>query len=215
MEGKVFAIALEVGYNNGTRMIMGGMGLPQPEGDVPKPAQVRTGRLTCHYPLSVRSTCTSCSSSDPAGCKPPCRRCGGVPAQVVCAADAQDLRRPEPKQGVLRARHVYLCCLKSRTHPLSSHLMRISPCNGLGTRQFDPLPTQLLQWLEMCTSGAGKGKITPQPLYEFMADKVVNGRLILMGDAAHMASPRTAAGAHTGILDAAGLLEALSAHPNK
>lgn len=93
--------------------------------------------------------------------------------------------------------------------------MRISPCNGLGTRQFDPLPTQLLQWLEMCTSGAGKGKITPQPLYEFMADKVVNGRLILMGDAAHMASPRTAAGAHTGILDAAGLLEALSAHPNK
>ena len=35
-----------------------------------------------------------------------------------------------------------------------------------------------------------------------------------MGDAAHMASPRTAAGAHTGILDAAGLLDALSAHPD-
>ena len=35
-----------------------------------------------------------------------------------------------------------------------------------------------------------------------------------MGDAAHMASPRTAAGAHTGVLDAAGLLEAFSAHPD-
>lgn len=44
--------------------------------------------------------------------------------------------------------------------------------------------------------------------------QVVNGRLILMGDAAHMASPRTAAGAHTGILDSAGFLEALSAHPS-
>jgi 2-polyprenyl-6-methoxyphenol hydroxylase-like FAD-dependent oxidoreductase len=74
-------------------------------------------------------------------------------------------------------------------------------------------PVQLLQWLELCNT-PGTGKITPQPLYEFAADKVVNGRLILMGDSAHMASPRTAAGAHTGILDAAGLLEALSAHPN-
>ena len=30
---------------------------------------------------------------------------------------------------------------------------------------------QLLQWLELCNT-PGKGKITPQPLYEFMADKV-------------------------------------------
>ena len=30
---------------------------------------------------------------------------------------------------------------------------------------------QLLQWLEMCNT-PGKGKITPQPLYEFKADKV-------------------------------------------
>ena len=32
-------------------------------------------------------------------------------------------------------------------------------------------PSQVLQWLEMCNT-PGKGKITPQPLYEFMADKV-------------------------------------------
>ena len=54
---------------------------------------------------------------------------------------------------------------------------------------------QVIKWLELCIS---KGKITPQPLFEYMADRVVNGRIMLMGDAAHMASPRTAAGAHTG-----------------
>ena len=33
-----------------------------------------------------------------------------------------------------------------------------------------------------------------------MAEKVANGRVLVIGDAAHMASPRTAAGAHTGII---------------
>lgn len=66
---------------------------------------------------------------------------------------------------------------------------------------------QVLKWLELC---ATEGKITPQPLYEFGADKVVAGRIIMIGDAAHMASPRTAAGAHTGILDAAGILQAFA-----
>ena len=69
---------------------------------------------------------------------------------------------------------------------------------------------EINRWFQAC---ATKGKITPQPLYEFMAENVVNGRIILMGDAAHMASPRTAAGAHTGILDAVGLLEAFSKYP--
>ncbi len=68
----------------------------------------------------------------------------------------------------------------------------------------------LVRWLELAHA---KGKITPQPLFEFKADRVTNGRLIMIGDAAHMASPRTAAGAHTGVLDAAGLLAAFSAHP--
>ena len=71
---------------------------------------------------------------------------------------------------------------------------------------------EVLRWVEACAS---KGKITPQPLFEFMAEKVVSGRIILMGDAAHMASPRTAAGAHTGILDVAALAEAFSQHRNR
>lgn len=77
-------------------------------------------------------------------------------------------------------------------------------------KQFSHANPELVRWLEMCASG--KGKITPQPLYEFMADNVVSGRIILMGDAAHMASPRTAAGAHTGMLDAEGLMEALTTY---
>jgi 2-polyprenyl-6-methoxyphenol hydroxylase-like FAD-dependent oxidoreductase len=71
--------------------------------------------------------------------------------------------------------------------------------------------TSVVRWLELAHA---KGKITPQPLYEFKADRVTNGRLIMIGDAAHMASPRTAAGAHTGVLDAAGILAAFSANPS-
>ena len=39
--------------------------------------------------------------------------------------------------------------------------------------------------------------------------------MVLIGDSAHMASPRTAAGAHTGILDAAGLYKELSSYQCK
>ena len=42
---QVFSIALEVGYNDGRRMIMGGVALPQPEGEVARPAQVRVDTL--------------------------------------------------------------------------------------------------------------------------------------------------------------------------
>ena len=55
---------------------------------------------------------------------------------------------------------------------------------------------------------ANKGKITGMPLYEYATNKVLNGRLLLCGDAAHMASPRTAVGAHTAVQDAAALYEA-------
>ena len=56
------------------------------------------------------------------------------------------------------------------------------------------------------------GKISPMAQYEFAARTVVSGRRVLLGDAAHMASPRTAAGAHTAVLDAAGLLAAFLPH---
>ena len=59
-----------------------------------------------------------------------------------------------------------------------------------------------------------RGEITPHPQYEFGADRVHNGRILILGDAAHMASPRTAVGAHTAILDALALRQALATHPD-
>ena len=56
------------------------------------------------------------------------------------------------------------------------------------------------------------GKITATPQYEFCASRVVKGRVVLVGDAAHMAVPRTAAGAHTAVLDGYALLEAFRPH---
>lgn len=55
------------------------------------------------------------------------------------------------------------------------------------------------------------GNLKPHPQYEFgNIDKVHNGRIVILGDAAHMASPRTAVGAHTAIQDALALRQAMS-----
>lgn len=59
-------------------------------------------------------------------------------------------------------------------------------------------------------TAATKGKITASPVYEFGVSKTVNRRIVVMGDAAHLASPMTAAGAHTAVLDAFGLLQAFT-----
>lgn len=37
------------------------------------------------------------------------------------------------------------------------------------------------------------GKVTPHPIWEFAADSTVAGRVVLLGDAAHLSSPRTGA----------------------
>lgn len=57
-----------------------------------------------------------------------------------------------------------------------------------------------------------KGKVAPHPVWEFAADRVVNGRVVLLGDAAHMASPRTGAGAYTAMMDAHVFEQAMSGH---
>lgn len=69
---------------------------------------------------------------------------------------------------------------------------------------------------------AAHGKVSAHPVWELAADTVVHRRLVLLGDAAHMASPRTGAGAYTAMVDAltlgravassASLAEALSAY---
>lgn len=46
------------------------------------------------------------------------------------------------------------------------------------------------------------GKVSPHPVWEFVTETVVKNRILLLGDAAHMASPRTGAGAYSAMVDA-------------
>merc|ERR1711998_26220 len=55
-------------------------------------------------------------------------------------------------------------------------------------------------------AAASKGKISDgQPVFEYAASKTVAGRVVVIGDAAHLSTPWTAAGAHTAFEDALGL----------
>ncbi|MGB2129048.1 MAG: FAD-dependent monooxygenase [Flavicella sp.] len=58
------------------------------------------------------------------------------------------------------------------------------------------------------------GKVSPHPVWEFTAEKVVRNRILLIGDAAHMASPRTGAGAYSAMMDAVVLKNAFSQGKN-
>ena len=58
----------------------------------------------------------------------------------------------------------------------------------------------------------GDRNASAHPVWEFAADIVVDQRIMLLGDAAHMASPRTGAGAYTAMVDAVTLGAALQQH---
>lgn len=59
-------------------------------------------------------------------------------------------------------------------------------------------------------AAARKGKITPSPVFEFGTQQNVAGRIVIIGDAAHMPSPMTALGAHTAMEDALGLWQSFT-----
>jgi 2-polyprenyl-6-methoxyphenol hydroxylase-like FAD-dependent oxidoreductase len=74
------------------------------------------------------------------------------------------------------------------------------------TQQFGHVP----HLVSLVQAIVQQGELQPHPQYEFgNIDKVHKGRVLLLGDAAHMASPRTAVGAHTAILDALALRDAM------
>jgi len=66
------------------------------------------------------------------------------------------------------------------------------------------------QIVRFTEAAASKGKIAPNPVFEYAASNTVAGRVVLMGDAAHLSTPWTAAGAYTAMLDAVALGEAFA-----
>lgn len=79
--------------------------------------------------------------------------------------------------------------------------------NSAGARRKSPLATHDAgdEMVRFTEAAAARGKITAHPVFEFGVSKTVAGRIVIMGDAAHMASPMTAAGAHVAMQDALAL----------
>eukprot|EP00040_Diaphanoeca_grandis_P006781 m.38604 g.38604 ORF g.38604 m.38604 type:complete len:373 (-) comp17964_c1_seq1:39-1157(-) len=58
------------------------------------------------------------------------------------------------------------------------------------------------------------GKVAAHPVWEFAPRQARQGRIVLLGDALHMATPRTGAGAYSAMVDAVALGEAIETHTN-
>jgi 2-polyprenyl-6-methoxyphenol hydroxylase-like FAD-dependent oxidoreductase len=81
----------------------------------------------------------------------------------------------------------------------------------VSTQNFKQIPDWFLPFidhlfdkptLKFWETAIQSGKVSPHPVWEFVAEKVVQNRVLLVGDAAHMASPRTGAGAFSAMVDA-------------
>lgn len=63
--------------------------------------------------------------------------------------------------------------------------------------------------VDFWTACVEKGKVSQHPVYEFAANRVTRDHVLIVGDAAHMISPRTGSGAYSAMLDAMALEDAL------
>jgi 2-polyprenyl-6-methoxyphenol hydroxylase-like FAD-dependent oxidoreductase len=81
----------------------------------------------------------------------------------------------------------------------------------VSTQNFKKIPDWFLPFidhlfdkptLKFWKTAVQHGKVSPHPVWEFVTEKVVQNRILLLGDAAHMASPRTGAGAYAAMVDA-------------
>ena len=86
----------------------------------------------------------------------------------------------------------------------------------VNTQNFKQIPDWFLPFIDQLfdkptlkfwETAIQHGKVSPHAVWEFVTEKVTQNRIILLGDAGHLASPRTGAGAYTAMVDAV-ILEA-------
>jgi 2-polyprenyl-6-methoxyphenol hydroxylase-like FAD-dependent oxidoreductase len=64
-------------------------------------------------------------------------------------------------------------------------------------------------WGECVAWGITNGQVFGTPVAEYLPERLVRGRVVLIGDAAHVASPMTGAGFENALLDVAALADAV------
>jgi 2-polyprenyl-6-methoxyphenol hydroxylase-like FAD-dependent oxidoreductase len=94
----------------------------------------------------------------------------------------------------------------------------------LGSLYPDRLPTELraqlridariwpAPWAEAIDRALGEQLLFGFPIAEYLPDRLTHGRVAIVGDAAHAASPMTGSGFHNALLDAEALASAIAAH---
>jgi 2-polyprenyl-6-methoxyphenol hydroxylase-like FAD-dependent oxidoreductase len=96
--------------------------------------------------------------------------------------------------------------------------------HAIGRLHLPPLWRDLLlreaaihwpNWAERLVGvSADAGVLAPHPVYEYSPHQLYCGAVVLLGDAAHLASPITGSGARMALEDAVALVGALQAEPN-
>ena len=66
-------------------------------------------------------------------------------------------------------------------------------------------------WRDAILDSIGRGAVTGTPITEYVPDRLVDGRLVLVGDAAHVPTPMTGIGFGASLADAEALAECLAA----
>lgn len=106
---------------------------------------------------------------------------------------------------------------------LESEVEKPTKNRQVSTKNFKQVPDWFLPFIEhlfdkptliFWETATKYGKVSPHPVWEFATEKVVSNRILLLGDAAHMASPRTGAGAYSAMVDAVVLKNAFSQGKN-
>lgn len=95
-------------------------------------------------------------------------------------------------------------------HSLMSHSIPTATYRELAAEAGAGFPSP---WREAILDSIKRRAVISTPIAEYVPDRLVNGRVALVGDAAHVPTPMTGSGFSESLHDAEALAEALAAHP--